>query len=67
MSMLVKKRRSNKTYPKQSQHFSSGESRIELLVKKYHAKVPSKTLANNWSREKTIDLLVMKFLYGKAA
>ena len=64
--MLVKKCRSNKTCPKQRQRFSSREGRIVRLVKKYHAKVASKTLANFSFQKKTVlKKFVMNFCTEK--
>ena len=40
--------------PKRRQHFFFKESRTEFFVEKYHAKVPSKTLAKIRSQDKAV-------------
>ena len=52
--MLFKKYRSKKHAQNSANSSLSKEGRIDFLVKKYHAEVPSKTLAKSCSREKTV-------------
>ena len=57
-----------KTCPKKRQHFFFKENRTEFFVQKYHAKLPSKTLAKFCSQRKTVmKYSSWNFLYGKVA